>query len=159
MSRSIQVTDAIQWYEGMLLEPHFFQQNDLRFSQLLHYHTAHTRPFYWGVEALTIDAVTLVGGLFRITTAEGVFQDGLYFNQQTTDAPLEFDLKKGAPDLGRDPQMVYLSVNGYRVGDGNATGDFARYTSAEGGLVSDENTGERPITFPRIKPNTNFKRF
>ena len=147
------IIPAVGWHEGMLLSPQHFQQNHERLEGLMAYQAQLLTPYPWGVNAFTLDPIALVGGLVRITTLEAILPDGLYvgFDPQKMPA-LELDLKKEAPTLGETPVPVYVVVGAYREGDANATGDFARYMSVEGDPVVDENTGDKPLSIPRLLP-------
>ena len=147
------VTPAIQWHEGMLLEPHHFQQNDLRHSQLLAHIYKSISPFGWGVEDISLDPVVLVGGLIRLNHLRAIMPDGCYVDfDSKVHGPLEFDIKKSAPNVGEDPVPVFVVMHAYRPGDGNAIGPLARYDSISGDPVVDENTGDNALALPRIVP-------
>ena len=53
MKEVYELSDAIQWHEGMLLSPQHFQQQARRFEQLLHYQLMSSTPFFLGDATLT----------------------------------------------------------------------------------------------------------
>jgi type VI secretion system protein ImpJ len=153
MSINNKVTPAIQWHEGMLLEPHHFQQNDLRYGQLLAQIYKSVSPFGWGVEDISMDPVVLVGGLIRINQLKAIMPDGYYVEfDAKIHGSLEFDIKKNVPTLEDEPVPVYVIMHAYRPGDGNAIGPLARYDSVTGDPVVDENTGDNALSLPRVIP-------
>lgn len=145
------VYNGIQWHEGMLLEPHHFQQmgqqNDLL---ALHYLTL-ACPYFWGVRKLTVDQAALVSGTFRITELDATFPDGsiLVVNPDDPTHP-EFDLKPLKETLSTASIPIHLAVMGYRTDAANVDSQFPRYDSIPGTPVVDENTGQFPVVIPRI---------
>ena len=148
---------AVGWHEGMLLAPQHFQQAHEHVYSLLAYQAKQLTPFSWGVSDVALDPMALVGGLLRITAFEALMPDGLCVSfDPLTMPPVELDLKKDVPSLGETPITIHLVVCHYREGDANATGDFARYLSIEGAPVVDENSGDKPLSIPRLVPKIAF---
>ncbi|MDM8546462.1 type VI secretion system baseplate subunit TssK [Candidatus Venteria ishoeyi] len=153
MKEVYELSDAIQWHEGMLLAPQHFQQMSLRFDQLLHYHMMVSIPFFWGIRHLRIDPVLLLNGRFSIMELEGIFPDGLVAWHWASDGELELDLEAILEDLKRGNQKVYLIVPARRPDMNVFQGDMARYLSMEGKTILDDNTGEGELRIPRLKPH------
>lgn len=148
-------TDAMQWYEGMLLQPQHFQQNDLRLRELLTFHLSEISPFHWGLKHFKIDSAQLVSGKLVFLELEAVMPDGLVVSQYVEEGELiEVDLSPFEAVLMERPVMTYLAVPQYVYGAANATGKMPRWTTQAGKEVVDENTGEGKIAIATIVPNT-----
>lgn len=145
--------DAIQWHEGMMLAPQHFQQQSMRAEQVLSYHMMMATPFHWGVVTLLIDRVALVSGIFRVLELEAIMPDGLIV-RHAPDRGDPLDLALSAVDGGASGAVltIHAAVPAAKAGAGAAPGDLARYASAEGPLVADENSGEGEVRIPRLYP-------
>lgn len=152
MKEVFELTDAIQWHEGMLLTPQHFQQLALRQEQLLHYHTMVSTPFFWGVRHLKIDPVLLLNGRLNILELEAVMPDGLLIWHIAGDDSLDIDLSSHAERIKIKDLPVYLAVPARRSDSNAFQGELARYHSAESRPVVDDNTGEGAVRIPRLKP-------
>jgi type VI secretion system protein ImpJ len=151
MARSISIPDALRWYEGMLLAPHHFQQQAVRFESLLHYYATMATPFFWGVGKLEIDEPMLDNRVFRIRTVEAILPDGLL----VTDAPADLDLGPYKADAERRPLRVYLCVP--EASAAERQGAMARYVAVDGTAVADSDPeadeAQVAVPIPRLKPN------
>ncbi|MCB1033815.1 MAG: type VI secretion system baseplate subunit TssK [Acidobacteria bacterium] len=147
------IPDAIQWHEGMLLAPQHFQELSARTEGLLHYHAAMLAPFHWGVRHLKLDPVLLLEGTFRVLELEAVLPDGLAVSSEDAEpGDLEMDLRPMKDSLASNEMAVHLTVPARLHGASGVQGDWARFRSAEGNLVRDQNTGEAELRIPRLKP-------
>lgn len=142
----------IQWYEGMLLSPHHFQQNDIYWEQQLHKNSSLLQPYYWGINHISIDGSALAEGVFSVTKLSAVLKDGLI---------VEYDAEK-------DEQSLQLNIKDYtgpetkslriflkipkRIEGSASQKSTKRFSSIEGGIVSDENTGSGLLAITRLKP-------
>jgi len=148
-----EIPEPIQWHEGMLLAPQHFQQSALRQEELLHYHTLAIAPFYWGVRRLKFDQVALVSGILRVSELEAVMPDGLVVSHGLQEGgELEVDLTSYAEEMRQRAVTIHLAVPAKKLGATPAKGDLARYDSADGHPVVDENTGEGDLRIPRLRP-------
>ncbi len=154
MKKSLRkLTPAVQWHEGMLLEPHHFQQNDRRYQELLFHQLYQSCPYYWGIQHLKIDPILLVGGVYRIEECDVVFPDGLIiFYTQDNEHPLELHLRPLLEKAEGKPFKIYLCVPEYRYDEANTTGELARFNSFLGDPTIDDNTGESELRIPRLSP-------
>ncbi len=153
MTVAPKLPDAIQWHEGMLLAPQHFQQMTIRNDDLLHYQLEAAVPFHWGIKSLTIDTVLLIEGTFRLLEVEAIMPDGLVvYHTQATEGNLEVDLTPFTDEMAQKPVSIYLVVPAKKEGQVSARGTLARYSSAEGRPVIDENTGESELSIPRLVP-------
>ncbi|MDR0555934.1 MAG: type VI secretion system baseplate subunit TssK [Holosporaceae bacterium] len=144
---------SIQWYEGMLLSPHHFQQLTNNLQNLFSVFSGSANAFGFGVFDLQIDTSALVSGVVRVMKVRGIFQDGLHFD---FDAMHDQPLEKNLIDYfiaNNAAVKVYLAIPARRNGENELSGEMARYYSAEITNVSDENTGENAINMPILKPH------
>jgi type VI secretion system protein ImpJ len=75
------------WSEGMFLRPQHFQQQERHFSNLVELRAASLRPYPWGFSELKLDEQLLSVGKIAVTSARGVFPDGLPFRIPGDDEP------------------------------------------------------------------------
>lgn len=148
------VVPAIQWYEGMLLSPQHFQQQELRWHQLTSIHLNHLSAHHWGTIDLEFDPVTLPTGLLRILNLKAIMPDGLIVNHLATPetAQLELDLnsfKQQIMDIGA---TIYLVVPEYIDGLSPLRNEMPRFGSIEGETVTDDNTSDNVVQIPRLIP-------
>lgn len=145
-----QVPAALQWSDGLLLEPQHFQETARRSERLLDYHLGQVAPFHYGVVRLEI-ADTLSSKTLRVTHLEAVMPDGLVvyhdtnrpFPARLTPAKLEVDFK----DVKIvDSIIVYLCVA--------AEDDRNRYDGNAGASADaeDEIGDAKPMGVARLVP-------
>lgn len=152
MSGTIDVPDAVQWHEGMMLAPQHFQQQALRHERALQYHLMIGIPYHWGVVRLQIDRVALVSGMLRILNIEAVMPDGTIVSQPEYGADLDLDLTPLAGAAADAAVTIHLAMPAAKPSGLAAPGDLPRHRSVEGVAVSDEATGEGEIRIPRLRP-------
>uniref|UniRef100_UPI0035C69DD0 type VI secretion system baseplate subunit TssK n=1 Tax=Serratia quinivorans TaxID=137545 RepID=UPI0035C69DD0 len=93
--------NKVIWCEGMLLQPHHFQQQDrywqsqVNSGRLLH-------QYAWGFTRLTFDQAQLKMGVIALTECTGLLPDGSWFDISAHDMPL--------PSLRVRADMVGLPV-------------------------------------------------
>jgi len=150
---------AIQWHEGMLLSPQHFQQNDVRFEQMLNTRFRLSMPNYYGVYSLQIDPVVIPDGIFRIVSIQAVMPDGLIVDYQLSsldNAPLEIDLTKSDDAASFAPGQeisINLIISEYVRGVSPVIGKNARYLSNESAETKDFNLDDNVIKMPHLVPN------
>ena len=114
------VPAALQWTDGLLLEPQHFQESTRRSERLLDYHLARVAPFHYGVVSCAIEASLPTSGTLRVSHLEAVMPDGLVIYH---DAAHPFPDRVGTPRLEAEIKascaafftrgssaIVYLSV-------------------------------------------------
>ncbi|MAK90124.1 MAG: type VI secretion system baseplate subunit TssK [Oleibacter sp.] len=82
------------WTEGMMLQPHHFQQQSRYHEAQLRQAIGTCMPFPWGIDSIEIEQSLLKSGKFGITRAQGIFKDGSFFNLPDTDmlpSPIDID--------------------------------------------------------------------
>lgn len=153
MKGSPRVPLPIQWHEGMLLSPHHFQQQDLRWDSLLLHQSADLAPFPWGVLELSFDEGALKDGILRVLELRGRFPDGLAFHYSANEDPeLAAPLAPHLERLSAQPLPVHVAVCGVRPGQSLLGGELARYDSVEVAGAVDVNTGDGELSIPRLRP-------
>lgn len=97
------------WSKGTLLTPQHLQTQDRFLEDVLQFQmdALNFRP--WGFRTITIDPHMLAGGLFSISSASGLFRDGLLFDIPHSDpAP---PVKSLAPYFEGGAKSVYVSLS------------------------------------------------
>ncbi len=154
MSGSIDVPDAVQWHEGMMLAPQHFQQQALRHERSLQYHVMTGLPYHWGVVRVQVDRVALVSGMFRLLEIEAIMPDGMIVRQP--EGGLDLDLTALADAAADAAVTVHLAVPAAKPSGLAAPGDLPRFRSIEGNPVPDDTTGEGEIRMPRLRPRVSL---
>jgi type VI secretion system protein ImpJ len=143
------------WTKGTFLSPQHLQLQDRFLENLLQFHLESLAFRPWGFLSLQISQEALAAGSFGISSASGIFPDGLLFDIPASNgAPPPKPL---AECFEPDQAMLdlYLAVPQYRERGLNVSGsarhDGARYR-AEIELFRDENTGlsEKPVQVARV---------
>lgn len=160
MSAIQPVTPAVQWFEGMLLSPQHFQQNNLYVEQLLFHQLQRVSPFYYGFLDLSFDLPALADKLVRVRQLHGVMPDGTIVNYQKSDtqiaasrqAELTLDLNDIAEMPAMQPFHIYLAIATQR--DSSNYGgheEFRRYDSVNSGKVKDIHDENNQVDVPRLE--------
>jgi type VI secretion system protein ImpJ len=144
----------VLWTKGVLLSPQHLQTQDRFVEDVLQFELTSLAFAPWGFQRLEIDREALAAGRFALSSASGIFPDGLLFEMPLSD-PLP--PPKSLEGLWRPDQKtldLYLTIPEYRYGGHNvsgARGDAATRYRAEELRRRDENTGEaeRPIQVAR----------
>jgi type VI secretion system protein ImpJ len=144
----------VLWTKGVLLSPQHLQTQDRFLEDLLEFQLSALTFCPWGFHRLEVDREQLAGGSFAISSAAGIFPDGLPFEMPGSDPTPPPKLLEGlwAPD--QQALDLYLAIPEYRYGGHNVSGPLrdrdTRYR-AEELLRRDETTGlsEKPIQVAR----------
>lgn len=72
------VPAAVQWRNGMVLEPGHFMQSDTRAASLAHMASLAAEPWPWGFARVVVDQTALASAQLRID-CEGIFPGGVPF--------------------------------------------------------------------------------
>lgn len=128
------------WSKGTLLTPQHLQAQDRFFEDALQFQIDSLNFQPWGFSNITIDPQMLAGGVFSISSASGIFHDGLLFDIPHSDpAP---PVKSLAPYFEGDTKAayVYLGVPAYRdrgVNTSTKTSTGTRFVSVLIGVRDD----------------------
>jgi len=153
METAIRLPEQVQWSEGLLLSPQHLQQSDMYWQSQLCYQLSAINPDFWGVRTLELDDAKLADGIIKVTKLECVLPDGsvIQYPANYPNLQLSLDLTsvmtKGSGALRIS---LALPVRGTAVIA--ASGIVKRYESVDGGLVSDENTGNGEMPIARLRP-------
>ncbi|MEM1266807.1 MAG: type VI secretion system baseplate subunit TssK [Pseudomonadota bacterium] len=102
----------VVWSEGLLIQPHHFQQADRYHEALVSGLTRRVAPYAWGVSQLDIDTDMLKLGKFAIRSASGLTPDGAVFRVPEVEAhPPAIDVPETIKDC-----VVYLTIPSRRQG-------------------------------------------
>lgn len=97
------------WHQGLLLQPHHFQQLDLYHQSLLTPYHKFVQPHLWGVGSSEIQETALGNRSFRLTEGEFLFPDGTHIllPGNAVIEPRSFD---EAWLEGEKPLLVFLGL-------------------------------------------------
>jgi len=145
--------EPVIWTKGTFLSPQHLQLQDRFFESTLQFQLDALAFRPWGFRRLLINQELLDSGLFAVSTATGIFPDGLLFDVPASDgAPPPRPLQEFF-NAEQDAIAVYLAVPQYRERGLNVSGKLdadTRYR-AEVEVFRDENTGltEKPVQVAR----------
>lgn len=152
MTQTSALPEAIQWYEGMLLSPQHFQQNDLYWQAQLRHRLQRINPHYWGVLHLRYQ---LNKEVIRFSELDCILPDGLpvqfpgtFARQQAGD--LSLDIGEACKEGGK-PLRVWLLVNDRGAMAACADSIERRYNSVIAPPSADENTGSGWLALSRLQ--------
>lgn len=144
----------VLWTKGVLLTPQHLQVQDRFLEDLLQFELSTLTYAPWGFHQVEVDREALAGGAFALSSARGIFPDGLLFDMPVSDPLPAPRILEGAWEPDQTVLDVYLAVpeyqpGGYNVSASGRRGD-TRY-QAEVLMRRDENTGlaEKPIQVAR----------
>ncbi|WP_231158671.1 type VI secretion system baseplate subunit TssK [Candidatus Gromoviella agglomerans] len=104
----------LHWYEGMVLMPQHFQQNEMIFREMQLYYLRAFTKFSWGVVKLDIDKNALHTNILKINSIECVLENGeiIFFSKNSTDQfiDLSINLKPYIDQMTQHPMKVYLCI-------------------------------------------------
>jgi len=122
--KALDIPDAIQWHEGLLLTPQHFQQLTQRHESLVQYSTSLSTPFCWGVRRFKCDGISLQTGHLIVLELEAVMPDGLLVWHDSSQATESLQLDLSAIEPGGSA-TVFLAALADESADSN--GDHGRY--------------------------------
>ncbi len=103
----------VVWSEGMMLQPHHFQQQT-RYHEAQLRNVSHlSQPYKWGIYSLDVDKSHLKTGKFCVNACEGILPDGSVFNLPEVDnLPSALDITEDHLDC-----TLFLAVSIRRHGN------------------------------------------
>lgn len=146
--------EPVIWSKGTFLHPQHLQIQDRFLENVLRFQLDALVFRPWGFRRLQIDQENLEAGLFAISTASGLFPDGLLFDIPDSDTAPEMKLLADSFEPDQESMDVYLAIPDYNERGlnvaGTQRGASTRYRS-EYELFRDENTGttEKPVQVAR----------
>lgn len=145
------ILDPVQWYEGQLLYPQHYQQMRNELQQTSFFYLSVACPWYWGIRELDLDETSLATGIIRINQILAIMPDGSVVEKKIESSrKIELDLSSLKEELDGKVLTIYLAVVSLQPDAANTAGDLPRYDSIESIPIVDENTGDEPITMPKL---------
>jgi type VI secretion system protein ImpJ len=144
----------VLWTKGTFLTPQHMQLQDRFLEDILNFRLQALKFCGWGFSEVVLDQGLLEQGQLAVTSASGIFPDGLIFEIPGPDQPPPSKALAEFFDPGVRDLDIYLTVPDYKLKGLNVAGlgrvAGSRYL-AEITNVRDENTGtgERPIQIAR----------
>ena len=131
------------WTKGTFLTPQHLQVQDKFLEDTLNFRLQALKFCPWGFSELTLDQGMLSEGQLAVSTAAGVFPDGLLFEIPDADPPPPSKALVEVFEAGVKSLDIYLTVPDYRLRGLNVstgTDNGSRYV-VEDTVFRDENTG------------------
>jgi len=144
----------VAWSEGLFLRQQHFQQNDRYLQRLLQNRTRHISPYPWGFANLEIDRALAEQGKFALSSATGIFQDGMPFDMpDTSPLPAAIDVPENAEKYFVWAIMPIVVLSGREVDMEEASSgsrftlDIQKTIDSSSGIHTEE---EIEVAHPRI---------
>jgi type VI secretion system protein ImpJ len=146
--------EPVIWTKGTFLSPQHMQLQDRFLESMLQFHLDHLAFRPWGFRSLSINQEALTAGSLAISSASGIFPDGLLFDIPNADPAPEPKLLLDVFDADQTALDVYLAIPQHRergLNVATAQRDIGARYRAEFELFRDENTGlaEKPVQVAR----------
>jgi type VI secretion system protein ImpJ len=146
--------EPVIWTKGTFLHPQHLQIQDRFLENVLRFQMDALAFRPWGFRQLLIDQEGLAGGTLAVSSATGIFPDGLLFDMPASDSTPEAKSLADAFEPDQDTLDVFLAVPDYRDRGLNVAStrrDVATRYRAEYEMFRDENTGmsEKPVQVAR----------
>jgi type VI secretion system protein ImpJ len=138
------------WSKGTSLTQQHLQMQDQFLESSLHFRLNALQFRPWGFHALQVDRESLASGTFLLTSASGIFPDGLLFDIPRSDGAPRPKLLNECFPPDQNELDVYFAIPPMRDGGLNVAasrvGVDTRYTP-QVTMLRDENTGlsEKPV--------------
>ncbi len=159
----IHVSEPVQWFEGMLLSPQHFQQNNRHLQQLMQHQLTRENPYFWGVSELAINEAGVATHALEVEKVSAVMPDGTIVQHAVDLKDPQQQLSLGGDALmleldtlcdlkPQQPFLIYLAVAKYSeacASDNNA--ELKRYDSINYGPVADENDAHNRVDVVRLR--------
>jgi type VI secretion system protein ImpJ len=145
----------VLWNKGAFLQPQHLQSQDLYLDSQLKFLMDSLVGYPYGFQTLTVDPARLASGYFGLSTASGIFPDGLMFDIPGSDLEPEPRLLIDAFPDGESALTVSLAIPHYRAGVMNTSfvpkADANTRFTADWLNVRDETSGlnEKPVQIAR----------
>ena len=151
-----QLSNRIQWHEGMLLTPQHFQQEGARIDALLAWQALAANPYGWGVRHLVIDEARLNQGTLSVLRLEAILPNGMAVSYdastaQVNNLELTLDLAPWDGEMAQHDVDIYLVLGNTR--SLRQPGQPAMFRGVESAPVEDEVSEALPATVPRMAIN------
>lgn len=108
------------WHQGLLLQPHHFQQQDSFVQSMLSPFHRFIQPFWWGAASIDIRATALANRTFSLAQGEFIFPDQTHVTYPGN-ALLESRSFENDWTEGERPLKVYLGLRRLNASGDNVT--------------------------------------
>ncbi|WDP92869.1 MAG: type VI secretion system baseplate subunit TssK [Desulfobacter sp.] len=108
------------WHQGLFLQPHHFQLNDVYIQSLMEPWHRFMAPFLWGVGSVDIDEGVLANYVFDIKSGEFIFPDNSHVTIGENGIVQGRSFETAWEDRGK-PFMVYLGLKKWDIKGGNVS--------------------------------------
>lgn len=145
--------NPICWYEGMMLSPQHFQQNQRYMEAQLHALLDCLTPNSWGLKRLEFDHAALAGGKLNISKVQALMPDGLFVDYSPPEVETLSLSLSDVELLNQKRRVTIHLVVPIRI-PGCASDSVAmqRYVSKDSPPVVDDNTGQGELVMQRLAP-------
>jgi type VI secretion system protein ImpJ len=145
---------SVVWSKGVFLSPQHLQAQDHFFEDLLRFTLEAASAAYWGFSSLQIDASSVTEGRLQLSSASGLFPDGLAFDTTESDEAPQSRLLQECLQGGRESCIFYLAIPQRRPGGVNIApqgGGLSTRFYSKMLMLRDENSSgvEKPVSLAR----------
>src|SRR5260370_27186570 len=144
------------WSKGTFLTPQHLQIQDRFIENTLRFQLEALNFRPWGFQSLQIDNAALAAGVFSVSSATGIFPDGLLFDVPNSDPGPPPKPLAECLEVDQEAIDVYLAIPHLRERGLNVSatqiGADTRYR-AEVALLRDENSGQSETPVPIGRKN------
>ena len=143
----------LYWNQGLLLQPHHFQQQDMYFQSLLAPYQRFIQPYLWGVGSVEIQESALGNRIFSLTAGEFLLMDGTHIilpgNALAESRSFDEDWIEG-----EKPLTVFLGLRKYNDAGQNATvvPDLENLAEIPTRFVTTADSEETPVNESPTQP-------
>jgi type VI secretion system protein ImpJ len=102
-------TKPVYWHQGLFLQPHHFQQQELYLKSDFSFFTGLILPYPWGIKTYELNKESLKNNIIELDFGEFIFQDTTIasFPKNAAAVPRVFDPLKINQDK---PEKIYLGI-------------------------------------------------
>jgi len=108
------------WHQGLLLQPHHFQQQDSFVQSMLSPFHRFIQPFWWGAASIDIRATALANRTFNLAQGEFIFPDQTHVTYPGNAVLESRSFENDWPE-GERPLKVYLGLRRLNESGDNVT--------------------------------------
>ncbi len=159
------IPQPVQWFEGMLLSPQHFQQNNSYFEHLIFHQLQRITPYFFGAIELKFNQTAIADQKLLVEKIHAVMTDGTVIDYAMNDkgespAFVGNESNLLCYDLGRiegiKPQIpfyIYIAIAKQNVASSSdSIGGMKRYDSVNAGKVTDHNDYQNQVDLVRLRP-------
>lgn len=165
MRQMQQVPQPVQWFEGMLLSPQHFQQNNSYLEHLIFHQLQRVTPYFFGAIELKFDQTAIAGQKLLVEKIHAVMTDGTVIDYALEDSGqlqspngsesslLSYDLSSIEGIKPQTPFYIYVAIAKQSLASSSdSAGTIKRYDSVNTGKVMDYNDYQNQVDLVRLRP-------